>query len=109
MPETPEFNPLKDRAEEIDQREKQKAEATAKKCRYSIPYEEIARRLGRSEDAVKNYFRGGSKTPTVPDALVLKWCEITGDKPWEIAPHLYPECCSSIIDEYLQWYNSQGV
>ena len=73
--------------------------------RYAVSYQAIAKELNRSEETVKDWMRGGPDVvPSVPDSLVLKFCRITGEKPWLLAPHLYPECCDIAIDGYIQWY-----
>ena len=66
-----------------------------------LTYAEIAKKLNVSEEAVK----GWMKRKKVPADRVLLWCQVTGQKPEDVRPDIYPPtACHPLLGDVLLDY-----
>lgn len=108
----PKFDPvLNDAIEAIEQEAIEKAETdkakTHRKTRFDKPLSQIALDMNVSEETIRNWLYRRK----VPDGRVLEFCQSSGAKLNDIAPLMYPGCCSEVIDEYIREYleNSKSM
>ena len=89
---------------EIRDREKRIIDARAGRVfKNRKTFEAVAEEMGVTASAVNNWIQG-----RVPAERVLPLCMVTGEKPEKFRPDLYPECCNSVIDDYLRRYKENA-
>ena len=66
---------------------------------------EIAELMFCEERQVYKYLDG---TSNIPPEKILRWCEITGEKPEDVNPRVYPSCCNNVINGYLGRYKEDA-